>query len=284
MIIDRELLKTPGMENLAAVVKKWEMVSKNTQNLVKGEPILIPDMLWKTPAGIGKTDLLAEMAQRLESLRNVMDFYGDVLFFEFYLEYCRPEEPFTELTRLMEEVDKASGFRNEYRGIIHVDIGQWIGKTDQRYFKTFLEYLADNSDNWLIVLSMPNEKTEEIARAEALISAYLRVEVVELSLPDDAFLVQRVQEYLQRYDVALQPDAIALLTQSIGKLRTGKYFDGYKTVNMLCRDIIYELFSGETYQKSPLTPEDLQRFAPDSAYIERMIVKSETRNANRIGF
>jgi hypothetical protein len=82
---------------------------------------------------------------------NLMSFYGDVAYFEFMLNYCGPRENFSELQRLMDGVDNAKGFRSEFRGILFIDIDDWRDHFEEKHFVDFMEYLSDNSDDWLIV-------------------------------------------------------------------------------------------------------------------------------------
>lgn len=81
----------------------------------------LPDLFLIAGYGVGRTHVLSLLADNLLSQKNFMDFYGDVKFFEFFVNYRKPEETFTELLHLMESVFAAAGFRSEYRAIISLD-------------------------------------------------------------------------------------------------------------------------------------------------------------------
>ena len=157
-------------------------------------PIILPDMLWVAQSGVGKTNLLKLMAEYLSSQNNLMEFYGDVKFFEFLLNYCPPNEYFSELQRLIDEIDNAAGFRNEFKGIVHIDINEWLDHFEEKHFVSLMEYLSSNSDKWLIVLSVYSDKKDKIHNLNAFLSMYLRIEKITLSFPktEDLF------EFMQR--------------------------------------------------------------------------------------
>ena len=278
------IVETEGMKTLTNQLEKWKQLSLNIKKKAFNDPIIIPDMIWITPNGIGKTVMLEYMAEQLEKMNNIMDFYGDVRFFEFYFEYCKPDAPFSEMERLVNEVESAAGFRNEYHGIIHIDISEWMHNTEDKYFKTFLEYLSDNSDNWLIVISMPEVEKECVSRATAIISSYLRIETLAFSLPDTEGLLKIVKDYLNSYGLKLDKAASAVLADSIDTLKNNKYFDGYKTISMLCKDIVYHVFSASEVSEHEISEDTMHYFKSDGEYISKMIYNDNQRNINKLGF
>ena len=246
------------------------------------KPIILPNMLWIAKSGVGRTSLLRLLSNYLYEQGNLMDFYGEVKFFEFMLGYCKPGEVFTELQRLTGEIRKAAGFRNEFRGIIHIDINEWLYHLDDHNFSSFMEYLSSNSDNWLIVLSAYSKNKDEIKKLKAVVSMYLRIEALTIELPKTESLVSFVETELEDYGLRIDSDAKEILRTSIEKLRENKYFDGYKTLKMLCQDIVYDFFSDCEVQRDLLTAKELVDFSADSEYIEKMIYKIE--QTRKIGF
>ena len=276
------LMKLKGADELHALIRKWDALSANISALPPKAPILLPDILLYTKPGYGNTTLLRLLADYLESKGNLMSFYGDVKFFEFLLGYKGPYDTFTDLSRLMEEVRAAAGFRSEYRGIIRVKIDEWIGHHEEKHFLEFLEYVASNSDNWLLVLTLSKAPNEESRAMEALISMYLRLETIQLRLPDSGEIMDFIESQLASYGLTLAADAKALLRESVKKLRKNKYFDGMHTIRLFCGDIAYYCFSARRAEGEPLTADALRYFSPDGDYISRKITKTNERGM--IGF
>ncbi len=275
----RELSCLKEAQDFFRIVRKWDTVSRRVGE--SGVPMVLPDLLWIARSGVGKTNLLHKMSEYLAACGNLMDFQGNVRYFEFMLDYYPPERPFPEIQRMINEVERAAGFRNIYKGIISVDIEEWLGHCEEKHFLSFLEYLSSNSDNWLIVFNVTGEQEEEIEKLESILSMYFRLEKATLSLPATADLVDFVAARLAEHGLALAPDAAALIADAIQTLRRNKYFDGYKTLIGLCRDIVYELYSADEAVPSPIPAAALSRFAANSAYIERATWRAESKG--RIG-
>ncbi len=272
-----EIEKMKEAKDFLKVIDKWNILAKNFSE-VKNVPMILPDLLWVAKSGVGKTRLLKLLSEYLYECGSLMEFHGNVRYFEFMLDYCPPELPFNEIDRMINEVHTAAGFRNLYRGIISVDIEEWLGHCEEKHFISFLEYLASNSADWLIVFNVTGERENEIKKLESILSMYFRIEKSILSLPNTAELLEFVSHRLSIYGLTLDESASSLIYSAIDKLRANKYFDGYKTLIMLVQDIIYEVYSDENFSDALITSKKLERFSPDGKYIERATWKSETKH------
>ncbi|MEE0928213.1 MAG: hypothetical protein UIG59_03390 [Acutalibacteraceae bacterium] len=270
-----EIMQLKEGDELVALVKKWEILSGNIKNYPTDLPVLLPDMLWVAKSGVGQTRLLRLLSEYLASKGNLMDFYGDVKFFEFVLGYCKPDVEFTEIQRLMCEVSNAAGFRNEFRGIMRIDVNEWINHYEEKYFADFCEYLAANSEKWLIVLAVDTDDEKKIHNLEAFLSMYLRLEKITLSMPKTEDLFEYIERKLSGYGLTLSDDGKQLLTATINKLRKNRYFDGFKTIRLLCQEIAYTVFSKENLVSYNLTAKDLADFAPDSEFVSKTEINFE---------
>lgn len=277
-----EIMLLADADEIKAVVNRWNNLSENIKVKPANKPIILPDMLWIAKTGVGRSRLLRLMSNYLYEQGNLMDFCGEVRYFEFMLGYCKPGEVFTELQRFTDEIRKASGFRNDYKGIIHIDINEWLRHLEDSNFISFMEYLSSNSDNWLIVLSAYSDNNDEIKKLKAVVSMYLRIEKVTLELPKTENLVVFVEKELDDYGLKIDDSAKRLLSKSIERLRGNKYFDGYKSLKMLCQDIVYSVFSECSVKSDVLTENELGSFSENSEYIEKMIYKIE--QTRKIGF
>lgn len=279
-----EIMELLGAEPFKDLIRKWERLSGNLRQNPPDRPVLLPDLLWVGDSGTGKTKFINMMADYLCAKGNLMRFNGDVKCCEFLLDYVPREKPFLELQRLEDELAAAAGFRCEFRGVILVDIDLWINRFEEQYFANFMEYLAAHSEQWLVVLSVSRHKEEKIKNLEAFLSMYLRLERITLEMPDSQKLCGYVSDRLSGYGLALASGARELLTQTLEEMRSSKYFDGYKSVNMLCQEIVYRHFSAENAAQTTLTEADLQSFAKGSDYVKKAIDNAAAVKMRKIGF
>jgi len=269
-------------EELKKVIAKWQTLSENIKQYPTDAPIILPDMLWVAKSGVGKTHLLRLISEYLDAQGNLMSFYGDVKFFEFILNYCSPDMHFTELERLIEEVKYAAGFRSEFKGIMRIDIDDWLTHFEEKHFISFMEYLSSNSDKWLIILSVSSDEEEKIHNLESFLSMYLRIEKITLSLPKTENLFEYIKRNLGAYGISLAEDAVELLYKTIEELRKNKYFDGFKSIKLMCQDIVYETYSKEYVENKVLCADDLKEFSAGSEYVKKTLKKIQ--KVNEIGF
>ena len=277
-----KIMKQNGFAAFKRLVKKWERLSENIGEMNGDLPVILPDIFLVSRSGTGRTNFLRLLSEYLAEKENLMHFYGDVPYFEFMLGYCAPENHFSEIQRLMDEITNAAGFRNEFRGIVYIDINEWRGHTGEKNFLDFMEYLSDNSDEWLVVLSLSDDDPEQIKEIESLVSFFLRIEKLVIENPTLAELVSHAKTRLAAYGFTLDDSAASLLSDSLKLLRKNKYFDGYKTVNLMCLDIIYSIYTLGKRSCDVITLEDLALFSPESEYISRTAEK--IKNARKIGF
>lgn len=275
-----EIMELTGANEFKELIQKWDSLSDNLRNHPRPAPRLLPNLLWVGNSGIGRTKLMRLMSTYLASKGNLLDFYGDMKFFEFLLSYTPKDAPFQELQRLEDELSAAKGFRNEFRGAVLIDIDPWVNHFDELYFTGFMEYLAAHSDKWLIVLSVSEMEDSKLQNLEAFLSMFLRLDRISLPLPESEDLFTFVTRKLGEHGLTPDESAKSLLLRTINELRDNLYFDGYKTISMLCQDIVYEHFSSPNASNTVLTAEDLDAFAPGSNYVKKAIKNSR----GRIGF
>jgi len=257
-----------GYADFLALLEKWDNLSGNIKSLPKGAPVILPDIFLVSRSGTGRTLMLKFLSDFLLEKENLLDFYGDVRYFEYYLSYCPPHEKFDEIVRFMDEVRSAAGFRSEYRGIIFIHIDEWLGHAEEKYFKSFLEYLADNSDGWLIVFSVDGSgDEEEISHLLSLVSAFLRIEQVSIAPPTSRTLLQYLEERLALFGLSIDGGARELLSETIDTIKGMRLFDGFKTVKMLSYDIAYSVYSESGDVKGVLDAKAVGRFASDGEYV-----------------
>lgn len=277
------IMNTPLCDDVKALIRKWHTLSENMRAADSRMPILLPDLFWIVPSGAGKTTFLRTLTDFLHAEENLMDFYGNVDVFEFLLGYCPPHQSFSELQRLMDTVKGAAGFRNEYRGVMCIDIDEWVGHYNDNHFITFMEYLAANSEHWLIVLCVSPDKEDTLHNLQAFLSMYLRLETIRMDLPSDERLVNYLESLLSEYRFSLDAPAKELLRNTFAALRKNKRFDGYKSAKLLAKDIVYHLYSTDTVPAPTLTAAALENFAANSRYVQNMLFAASA-SRNTIGF
>lgn len=275
-----QIMALPGLEEMKEILLQWDRAANNISRMPTDTPIVLPDLLWSTRSGAGKTHLIKLLTEYLYSKR-LMDFYGDIRYFEFLLEYCQPNMPLTELTRLIREVNCAAGFRSEYRGVLALDITLWNGHFEELYFHRILEYLSSVDDYICVIFIAENFSDEDMQKIENILSSFFRIRRVSLLYPSVIQLADYLEHKLSTYGLKLEEKARELLSESIDELKENKYFDGYKTINRMCQDIVFDLCSSKDFSPLNITVEKLSRYSKNGEFVKSMKEIIKTR---KMGF
>lgn len=91
-----EILKLKEAKYFSKIILKWDKLSENLSNSKK-VPLVLSDLLWISKSGVGKTHLLKIWSGYLFEKGNLLEFYGNLKYFEFMLDYCAPNVKFSEM-------------------------------------------------------------------------------------------------------------------------------------------------------------------------------------------
>lgn len=270
-----------GMDELKQLIEEWQIVAQNLQTLPKSPRILLPNCLFAAHSGTGITRLLGLIAQFIEET-NLVEFVGDIKYFEFVLDRAENSEIFPAFNRLIENIRAAAGFRGLFKGIVSVDISEWVYELDDIRFHRFLEYASDFSDNILFIFIIPLIEDKTIEKVEAAIASYLRLRKLKLDFPDSDALYIYVTKRLEEYGFKLETGIEEILAQTLNEARDMQCFDGYNTLNHLVEDMIYEKCSHKLIDNYLITLKDLHLFLPDGPWIKQLA--RNNRLSIKVGF
>ena len=121
-----------------------------------------------------------------------------------------------------------------------------------------------------------------VDRMLAVVSAFLRVETIRVAPPTTEDLMDYLKEQLALYGMTLNADAETLLGGTISALMENEFYDGYKTVRNLGRDIVYAVYANRRKRNGHLTSHDVEAFAAGSEYVSQTARKQE--QFKHIGF
>ncbi|MCL2528681.1 MAG: hypothetical protein FWE42_09735, partial [Defluviitaleaceae bacterium] len=243
--------------------------------------ISMPCYLMTVNRGGGITTMINALAKYLY-VADAFEFCGIEKAFEFKLGYIPPDAYFSELMRLDNTFVEAAGYNRHFKGVVGINIDEWLGHTSEAHFTKFLETLAA-STGLLTVFYIYNRKKEELKALESAISLRLRLEYVPLRFPRGEELVDYIDiGFMQTKGLYLSKEAKTLLCGTINEIAKGKHFNGFKTISTLADDILYHIFSQIGFKSKDVSAEILQGFSKESEYVRRLVSQKGSKKA--IGF
>jgi hypothetical protein len=274
------IMELKGAEELKKECIRLETFLKNkaTHFLTDLTP---PNYLWIIKRGGGNTTWLKEFAEFLYS-KKAIEFCGIELFIEFKLEYNSPNAFFSELTRLDKTIAAFAGHNRYYKGLICINIDDWLAHTTEEHFIKLLEYLSSNNSRLLVIFCIQTEDKNFIKSVESALSSHMRLVSLSLRFPDAKELVELVESrYIQKTGFSFTESAKKSFQDTIKELITCKNFNGFKSVFQLADAVLYDILASDLREKKQISAEMLSNYSKDSDYVKLLKNKIDTKT---IGF
>ena len=263
----QQIMNCRGMEQVKNIVKKWELLRKNIGSFPADEPVLLPEYLWFSRSGTGKSEMLQLLAAYLDAGK-IMPFNGMERVIEYTLEYCDENEPFNQLEDLIKYLSVSSGYHNEFKGILAINLDNWMHHLDNPHFVEFLDFLSEHNRSLLLILIAWPDR-EYMDKLRRMLSLYLRVHTVMIEMPGADEMFSFIASKLERYHCRLSEEAGKLLLDALNALRELEGFDGYKTLEFMVQEIVYEYYCGEKVSSHVIGSDVILNFLEDGKFIER---------------
>lgn len=266
-----QIMALNGMESFKDLIQRWQRFSDNISKFNAKKGLVIPDLLWVCDNGIDRSGLLRLLTSYLEEADNLVDFYGNVKCFEHYIEYVPDKTNFHEIEKLAEKIRDAAGFRSEYRGILSLELGEWVGHFHEENFINILKFLATVDDDITFIFNIHNYDQRAVEQLMQLLVLFFRIEVIDMKLPDSSQLAIYVKEEIAAYGLNLDAEAEEMVVASVNKLRADQYFAGYEMLDRLAEDIVYSVYTSTPPYDGVVTKGMISAFAPDGMYVSELI-------------
>lgn len=146
------------------------------------------------------------------------------------------EKRFSGVQDIYNHLRKAGGYYGNYRGVILIDVTEWIGHFKEKYFDILLSYLSDLRMNSLIPFFYMGCRNADIEAPvlEAAISPYFRSFRIFFG-PSDLYdyMISR----LHKSNIDLTENASHYLNDYIQSSSKSTLFHGVDSIRQICDEI-----------------------------------------------
>ena len=266
-----QIMALNGLSGFKDVIERWKRFSENLTKFNAKQELVLPDLLWVSDNGIDRSGLLKLLTGFIDVCGNLVDFYGNVKYFEYYLEYVPDKKDFHEIQKIAEKIRDAAGFRSEYRGLLSIELDEWVGHFNEENFINTLKYLSSMEDDIMFIFHIRNYNSESVEQLMRLLVLFFRIEVLEMALPDSEELCSYIRKEISEYGLNLDEEAENMVVATVNKLREDKYFAGYEMLDRLAQDIVYSVYTSTPPYDGIVTKGMIVDFAPESLYVSELI-------------
>lgn len=266
-----QIMALNGLSSFKDVIERWQRFSENLTRFNAKKGLVLPNLLWVCDNGIDRAGLLRLLTNYLDKSENLVEFYGKVNYFEYYLEYDPTTTSFVEIQKIAEKIRDAAGFRSEYKGVLSIELGDWVGHFNEEKFIDILKYLSTMEADIMFIFNIHNYDRKSVEQLMQLLVLFFRLEVVEMNLPDSEELASYVKSEISGYGLNLDDEAEQMVVASVNKLREDQYFAGYEMLDRLAEDIVYSVYTSTPPYDGVVTKGMISAFSPEGMYVSELI-------------
>lgn len=152
--------------------------------------------------------IIQEFATSFKNL-NPDDFDGEKAYVYHKMNYVEPYKDFYELKKLQVAVKAATGMRANFKGIIAIDVKEWMGHLKEDYFLVTLKFLYDQLQyGWRYVFTIGNQDKACSKDLIMLLARYFKPYIVEVTpFSCEHMLEDYIQNYMEEAGKAFSLDA-----------------------------------------------------------------------------
>lgn len=264
-----------GMDELKAFAEKLVVTAENAQNRSIQYPPL-PNLIVSCGSGYGITSHISLISELIREAR-LMRFIGEEEYFEMTITNVKKD-----IDRLLERISIAAGFYGEFRGVIGLNISSFFEERtdykDARYLMDFVDLQQGRILFIFIVPLAPDEK--QMTAFLHQFSSRTPVEVIRLPFPETTEVMKFLEDQLENNNMTLSEDAEAELISVVNELRNDAQFSGYRTLNNLINELVWNKLSSPSGCDGIIGLSDIEFLSGDKHLLD--VVRTQTRNHEKI--
>ena len=176
----------------------------------------------------------------------------------FRLNYVPPYEKFQELRLLLLRVKEAKGMRAEFRGVVAIDVTEWLGHEGEEFFTVILKYLYDHRNSWMSAFVLCNSTETQQRKLAVACAAYISPVVEDVSL---FFRNDRLARMLQLRFHAAGRSILRSTLNRLAETLTSPELAQVRSLTLL--DRVVEDLAAMSAQKKVVNIEIVQKYLAD---------------------
>lgn len=266
-------------EEAKEVLRKIGVVASSSNPIIKAS---IKNLFITCPHGAALSDY-ARAYERIIIENDVYRVVGKGTYLELAFPKMRTEREYAEFynsTRIV------AATINDYTGVFLVSFEQWSGYNElvrEMAFSEFLKFVDGNKKNISFVFHVLPEFADK-EKFYLLLNGHVNLKRVELNNPDLSKATDFIISELKKTDITLTDSAKKKLGEFVSEKIdvTSQYYQGYRTLERLSNNIIFEAACIFDEEKNGNKKIDVQTMERLSCEVEFSLDERNTKS--KLGF
>lgn len=189
----------------------------------------------------------------------------------YHMAYTPPYEKYMHLKQIHCLITEAHPLQAIYKGIVAINVSEWLEHYDEEYFLYLLMFLHDNTGNWLPVLVCGDCNEEEINGILRTANRFLRAFPLSYSLYSIETIKRVINDICPFNDKKLSHKAINVFANVICMNNIDDI--------LLIESLIYEIM--ELFPKKIISDKDIETyFSMENTQFSYVAVEQFMRGEN----
>ena len=181
--------------------------------------------------------ILQEVAKEIQYIAPE-DFAGEKIYVYHKMNYVEPYEKFDEIKKLQTVIKNATGLRANFKGIVAIDVQEWLDHLKDEYFLITLKFLYDHLQfGWHYIFTVGNKDKTSAMKFVLLLARYFKPYIIEMApFGNQAFLEEYAQRYMEDTGKTFALDTLKKFVRLLGAMDEDELKD-LEIVKNIIRDI-----------------------------------------------
>ncbi len=244
-----------GMQSCKDWLEELELLATKQGNLVKQSGILNKiAYLFSINRGNGLSTVI-EMAANILKKHDMIAFHGACPVYEFNMPYCGPGEQFHALNAFLEGLQKRSTRESFFRGIVVMNIEEWVDHVEESKFSELLTLAAELQESILFVFRIPYLEDTAVQGVQRRLDDLFTTRTMRVAPPTNEQYFEFFKQQFPGYGIDVNPSAYAVFCEKLALEKSDGKFYGYNTIRKICDEVLYYMIASSAKQGTDLPAE-----------------------------
>lgn len=230
---------------------------------------MLAPMFAVLPSQVELEPILDELCVELEE-NDLVRFTGERRWLNFRLTVSQGSG-FESFERMLVSMRRSAGYSNRFRGVVRVDVTEWVDSAHDERMQALFAYIHDHSDEIFFIITVTSDDPDRAQTFRKALERWVYAAFALVKPYDTGKLVSFVEDRLAARGQKLSDAAIGVLKMTIDMLASQDDFAGIREIESLVGAISVSVGTQEL-----ITLEHMTAYSPDGSWVKRRMSEQPT--------
>jgi len=232
-----------GLDNLKKWMNEINKISSSFREVTtKTNVIKNISYLISVNRGNGLSTILQLMTETLKN-SGLVEFAGKRDYIEWKLTYSENPNDFNSFEGLLRTLSRAEVTSEGFKGIVSIDVEEWLDYLTDKRFDLLLKFVWDNRDDIVFVFSVPFVENTVLDKLYDRIDDVISTRIMKFVPPSDEQYFAFLKKNFENYNMTVDEESYNSFVIKITTEKNDGKFYGFNTVRKISNEILYSVIA-----------------------------------------